>query len=347
MTNPIRQNLVGYLVGALDEQERSEVEDALAGDLRLRHELNLLERSLSPLATDRGHYDPPPLLASRACQYVYQRTELMPAALSSVGRGEAAPYRVWSFADVAVAAGIFLAASLLFWPAINSSRASAQLAACQNNIRLIGNALFAYSEWDKQGMFPTVPTQGNLAAGGMFGPTLLDGEFLKDEQALFCPSDGRFARSAMFSIPRMEEIMAAHGERLRDMQGRMGGSYAYTLGYVTEDGGYRGLRNLRRPTFPLLADAPIKECTGRDNHGLRGQNVLFEDGRVDYVKECQLHHTGDHIYMNSKNEVGPGLHRDDAVITNQVLDGAINGLRGVKGIDPLEVNPVLQRALDR
>ena len=320
MTSPIRENLVGYLIGALEEHERAEVEDALAGDLHLRHELEVLERSLEVVAADRGHYDPPPRLGQRALQYVYQRSEVMPAALSSVRGRDIVPYRRWSFADVGVAAGIFLAASLLFWPAINSSRASAQLAACQNNLRVLGVALTKFSDLNPSGMFPTVPIEGNLAAGGMYAPTLISNELLTEENAVLCPSDIRFANlPEEFSIPRPEAIMAAQGEQLREMQRLMGGSYGYTLGHY-QNGEYRGTKNLRRPYFAIMADAPIKECTGSDNHGRRGQNVLFEDGHTEYVTSCELKRTGDHMYFNMKNKVAPGEGADDTVITNEVIE---------------------------
>ena len=61
----------------------------------------------------------------------------------------------------------------------------------------------------------------------------------------------------------------------------MGGSYGYCIGYV-DQGVYQPTRNLGRPGFAIMADAPCEDRPGRqsDNHGGRGQNVLFEDGHV-------------------------------------------------------------------
>ena len=43
-----------------------------------------------------------------------------------------------------VAAGIFIAASLLFFPAMNQSRFAARLTGCKNNLRQVGLGLDMY-----------------------------------------------------------------------------------------------------------------------------------------------------------------------------------------------------------
>jgi len=108
----------------------------------------------------------------------------------------------------------------------------------------------------------------------------------------------------------------------------MGGSYGYNLGYLL-DGRYHSTDNLQRPTFALMADAPDSESVRGEsvrgnsavpaqlsslNHGRRGQNVLFEDGHVEFLKGCNAEGCPDNIFLNDRGQPTAGVHRDDAVI---------------------------------
>ena len=137
----MRERLLGYLLDALEPEERQEVEDALQHDPKLQHELELLSDSLEPLRAAEGDIEPPTLLAERTCKWVIGRVATLsrvavrstesggrPEALvvgDSSGRGNR-----WTFTDLAVAAGIFFAAALLLIPAVQNSRAAAHKAAC-------------------------------------------------------------------------------------------------------------------------------------------------------------------------------------------------------------------------
>jgi hypothetical protein len=122
------------------------------------------------------------------------------------------------------------------------------------------------------------------------------------------------ARDADLRIPTLAELRAAHGDQLRQLHARMGGSYGYGLGYV-ENGRYHKLRNRQRPRFALMADSPeAGGVAGGSAHGPRGHNVLFEDGHVQTVQNPRLADSGDHIFQNGLGYVGAGIGRDDAVI---------------------------------
>lgn len=71
MVDPsIREYLIGYLLGALDEDEQQLVEESLAVDENLRRELGLLSRALAPLDSTFEEYAPPSNLAARTCEMV-------------------------------------------------------------------------------------------------------------------------------------------------------------------------------------------------------------------------------------------------------------------------------------
>jgi hypothetical protein len=68
-----------------------------------------------------------------------------------------------------------------------------------------------------------------------------------------------------------------------------------------------------------MADAPGEPTGGRSgNHEAAGQNVLFEDLHVAWLKQCRLSDCGDHIYVNGLGYVGAGIGANDAVIGDSV-----------------------------
>jgi hypothetical protein len=318
----MREELVGYLLDALDADERATLEQRLRQDTKLQHELELLHESLEPLRADEGSFDPPQGLAARTCAFVVRQTvdratphqrpvrQLAPASTGGFFRGS------WSFADMAVAAGIFLAATTLLFPALQHSRNNARIAGCQNNLRQLGTSLAEYSQFNGN-YFPSIPSAGKLAAAGLYAVQLAEKQLLPEEQLLLCPSSQLAAQregSGSFHVPCRKDLESASGAQLASLQKKMGGSYGYTLGYL-QDGEYRSVRNLGRSNFALMADAPSLDLEGRhsNNHGGCGQNVLFEDGHVNYVTNC-MQDEADHIYLNDDGQLAAGTHEQDSTI---------------------------------
>ena len=82
MNNATREQLLGYLLGALDEAEQDALERQLRRDPRLRRELSEMREKIQPLEEDEDtqfDFPPPPGLAFRTCQLV--------AAARSVNKG--------------------------------------------------------------------------------------------------------------------------------------------------------------------------------------------------------------------------------------------------------------------
>jgi hypothetical protein len=111
-------------------------------------------------------------------------------------------------------------------------------------------------------------------------------------------------------MPELASMTKAQREAVAD---RLSGSYGETLGY-TEDGKiYRIQRNQHRPEFAVASDLPGEHAANSPNHGGRGQNVLFEDGHIKHMLSA-VTGSGDNIYLNGRNELGPGIDENDAVI---------------------------------
>jgi len=308
----MRDNLIGYLLEALEPSEHQAVKQQLERDPQLREELKVLERSLTPLTADEGHYEPPAGLAQRTCAYVANCVTSL--AHAEVFSSTAHSPSRWRMADFVVAAGIVFAASMLCFSAVNQSRFRAHVLGCQNNLRQLGMALTQYSSRHGN-MFPNVALRGKTGVAGIYAPKLVNNGYLLNSGALICPGSASAVDAASFHVPTVEEVERADRARLAELHRKMGGSYAYNIGYM-QDGQYKTTKNAHRESFALMADAPIDDALPKasGNHGAFGQNVLFEDGHVAHLTSCKAGACGDNIYLNDDGEVAPGLHSNDAVL---------------------------------
>jgi hypothetical protein len=312
----MREELLGYLLDALEPDERQVLEARLQQDPELQRDLAILRRSLGCLDHDETEPEPRCGLAARTFHYV----------MSRVGpcSGQFAASCQWRSQDVIVAGVILVAAAMIFFPAVARSRSQARLNACQLNLSDLGQALAAYSQRHGD-YFPEVPARGNLGVAGIYAATLIENGFIEPRHVV-CPAS-EFARRGEFRIPTRAELLAAQGDELRRLQATVGGSYGYSFGYLSA-GQYHGHRNLGRGNFALMADAPPPQVisskqtilesarqTGSEvpacstglhsvstNHGCCGQNVLFEDGRVQTLTTSQI------------DDGGAGIGPADAVI---------------------------------
>jgi len=149
-----QRQLLGYLLGALDDAERERIHQRLASDPGLGAELARVEESLEPLrAVPRAH-QPPPGLAARTCRTVFAYSEALTGRMREA-RAVRRPAREraramspaavpptstasWGWSDLVVAVGVFLAVASVIFPAIQHSRMNMRLVSCQNNLRQIG-----------------------------------------------------------------------------------------------------------------------------------------------------------------------------------------------------------------
>ncbi len=304
----MREQLLGFLIGALESDEHHQVEARLKSDSTLQHELELIHESLEPLRAGEGDLPPPPGLAQRTCQAIRQSS---PATTTVATEPMVAQGR-WSLADLAVAAGIFLAAGMLLLPAIQQSRLIAQRTDCQNNLRNLATALTQFSNHN-QGFFPAIPRTGNQSAAGIYAVRLMEDGYLTDARALQCAAAPESQPEV--TVPTASQLEAARGRMLAQLQRTMGGSYGYTLGYLQGDV-YRPVKNRRRATFAIMADAPCDQLEGSRsaNHGGCGQNVLYEDGHVMFLRSCTAEGCVDHIFRNDEGLMAAGMHEADAVV---------------------------------
>jgi len=338
----MRDNLVGYLLGALDADEHQQVERQLKVDQQLAADLESLRSSLHLLEHDREDHAPPAGLAARTMAGITSQANHSIRSQSPRATADARatpevsppPKNRHSFADIAVAGGITLALAMLFFPAIANSRYQAELTACKRNLSELGAALSGFSKAN-DGNFPAVHLvndsqaarggqasdaagkfDSELAAAGMYAPQLVEAGHVDDPQVFVCPASPKSDCEEPFHVPSLDELRRMSRARFAAIKRRLGGDYGYNLGYIEGDR-LRPVRYQGRGTFAIMADRPLdspRPCGSRSSahHGSL-QNVLFEDGHVGTLRGCR-DARGDDIFVSVRGLVEAGRHRDDAVI---------------------------------
>lgn len=313
----MREQLVGYVLDALDADERRDVEAALADPLEgagLRRDLEMVRSAVAPLAFDRDPPAVPAGLAGRTLAFVAAqstaegRPVIRPLSPSSeTGRPRS---RVWI--DRALMAATALAACILVLPLVRQAVDDSRARRTERNLQLLSTALQGYAE--SHGFYPTPPGEGPLSRAGLYAPTLVaDERILATDGTLLVPGSA-LATRGRFRVPTLAELEAAAGTpRFDELVREMGGDYGYTLGHRDAAGVLQPNRNRRRFDHPLLADDPDHTDEKTDNHPDGIHHVLYEDGHVARLRADGLHR-GDHLYRNHEGKVAAGVDQDDAVI---------------------------------
>ena len=325
MAENAQEQLLGYLLDALEDDERQQLQQELANDPYLRQQLKTLRAALQPMEPTREPVEPPPGLARRTCRLVAAHAagpegpedpRPAPAGRLHAMRSDASldgESSRFSWIDVVAAASILVAASLLIFPALVSSRAQARVTQCASNLHGIYQGLAHYSD-AFGGLLPSAPPEDRLGVGGGFAAMLHSTGYLNDPRALLCPGSA-MAELPVFIVPAPAQIQAMpEGEQLNEALASLGGSYSMSLGYE-EDNSFRGLRNMGRSDFALVSDVPASGSPSFESHNHSGgQNVLFEGGNIRYVSVPVSNVGRDHFYLNAAGQIGPGLNQHDSVI---------------------------------
>ena len=317
----MNEDIIGFVMGALDAQEHQRIEELIRSDTELQSQVDLIRRSLLPLESYR-HCEPPSDLHNQTLAYVFDQVDahkvgsdvpvVQPVFTSK--QIVAGSRRSWRPMDILVTGIVAASLLMLLSPALFNSRFAAELRQCQNNLQKLYAGFSNYSI-THDGEFPTVPNNSAFATSGAYAPILIEQGYVEDDGNFFCPAAFESVAWRQQGIPTRQTVTNARGEELAAVQQRMGGTYGYSVGYQA-GGRIRAIRNQQRPNFALIADRPNGESARRYsmNHGGQGQNILFENGHVAFVRGTQSGGLGDHYYVSDRGIVEPGVHRDDSVI---------------------------------
>ena len=346
----MHEDLLGYLLGALEPDEMQRVSDWLRDHPEAQEQLAEIERSLRPLEEGfqaiEGPSDdllartlaaipegvPPTadeVLAASAPKVTLTDVDLVGEAGSGGSR--------WNVMDSI--GGLLSVATLLalLLPTIAAGRGEARKTACQDHLRGLGTTLMQYVFRNDQGRLPEVAQSGPEAFAGMYAIRLAEEGLLEDVDQRWCPSadlpvadlpvmdpadqSSRLGNQGFDSLTALPTVKALHTlsvNDLRQVQRLAGGHYAYTLG-VIGDQGYASPRYEARASFAVMADAPLghssqsgDQAKMRFSHGGEGINVLYEDGAVRFIRAAALDSMPDHPLFNHIGNSEAGVNIDDA-----------------------------------
>lgn len=317
----MEQDLVGYLLDALDPDSHRQVEKYLNDDPAGRQQLDALRRALEPLACDRDHPEPAPGLAFRTLARVaeYRCRPLPQAPAPPPADGGGTGRRWWRpRADLLVAASLLILLGGIGVPALVHLRREHNRQACANNLRLMHQALEAY-RGNHNDEFPYSGGRPPHNVAGMFVPVLRDAGAMPEGVSVRCPENGE----PHLPSQTVQELKQMSPEEFQQEARKLASCYAYTLGYRDANGKFYGLRRdptqLNNGLLPILADRPSVQGTegedrgNSDNHH-GGQNVLYLEGNVRFCRDPYAGIDGDNIYLNREGKVAAGVNQWDAVL---------------------------------
>jgi hypothetical protein len=314
----MRELLIRYLLGELDATQQRRLEGELRNSAELRRELAHLKACFAAARENDPPDDPPCGLAQRVTDSVCGDSTASGFRRTTQGAEPPAGVLGWSLADLTVAGGVFLAVSMLLFPALRDSRDATRRRTCENNLRNVYMIAAKYAD-DHGNYFPGIEPQDYA---GMFVIRLIsEGYATQDDMArlLVCPSS-RLAeqiREAPDSrqVWRVVNVESFVGPPPAELCRMASGSYAVRLGYVDENQ-YYWIRDDRPDRTPLMSDEPDFQVAGvrSANHDGHGQNVLYSDGRVVFLTTATMPGRNDHLFLNDLGIPAAGRGPHDVVL---------------------------------
>jgi hypothetical protein len=308
-----REQLLGYLLGALERAEQEQVEHELATNARLREELAEIKATLDKVGINDPPepIEPPAGLAERTCQFVAEQAQ-QPAVALAPDLGNGSGYRSYTLTDALVAASVLVVLTALVFPSLARSRFLAQMMACQNNLRQMGMAMLLDSETRPDRMHMRMPWEDRRVVVGMTASTLVERQLVSSPDIAVCPTSDRGNLVPGYPMPTRDQWGNASGDELKRLQRLVGGSYAYPLGYSL-NGQIIPSRNMYREHYCLVAEAP--QINGGGSHAGQGGNVFFEDGHFRWVDAGAYSLLPDDPYRNRLGQAkAAGVDAEDAVL---------------------------------
>ena len=320
----MREQLIRYLLGELDEDEHLELRQQLRDNPELQRELAHLRECFTTNPDDVGAPLPPGRLAERTAERVtncdeddeYELVSSRAGAMSSGGEPPAGMLG-WSLADLTVAGGVMLAVSMLVFPALRDSRDGTRRNVCQNNQYQLWVLVSKYAR-DHGGYYPQVRPNENA---GTFAARLVEKGYVDPEELaalLVCPAapvanEIRAGRLTI-RIPDAETIRGMLPAQLADVTAKLSPCYAYRFPYrVGND--YHYMRDDRRAHSPLFSDTsgdihnPMSP-----NHGGTIVQILCQDGRVLTIATYKLPGFDEDVFHNDRGIVAAGDRPHDIVL---------------------------------
>jgi len=327
-----REHWLGYLMGALDENEHASVERQIAEDPRAADEIEHLRTHLNLLSDGLDEAAPPVGLATRTCTLLDNPGLFAEVLDPSVSEDENAPTLKerepfesiggtnpsFTLMDMMVAIGACVAAVAIFFPALASSRMLATRLQCENNLRQVGMALQEFATGNAEKRYPAVASSGPLSVAGSYAPRLLNAGYLQHPETVRCAESGENLTQP-HELPTVEQLLEAPETDVQRLQQGLATVYNYNLGSI-RDGELQAPLMRGRTLYPVASDIVVVQDgqIAPQGHEDGRFNILFDDGHVEFISLEDLPNSMKDYFLNDKGQVAAGVDEDDAVIANGI-----------------------------
>lgn len=316
------ENLVGYLLNALEPDEHRQVEEYVRTHPEAAAKLERLRQALAPLAADAEPAAPSSRLVMGTFALVAE-TVCVPRRPSAPPVPKQRRPMDWSWLRrpdriaAALAAAILLAltglAAGLVSTAVVHVHHQEQRVACQNNLSKWGRALAVYGD-NHLNNLPTVEPGGPHGIAGIFVPLLNDSGLVTADMSVGCPSLGFRSGVPDYSTRQLEIMYQTDPNRFQTVVPDLAKDYAYSLGYVQNGQLLNWRHGAGEDQFPIMADRPPFGFGNSPNHDGSGQNVLYIGGNVRWCSERTVGVGGDDIYLSKNGLLEAGVDSTDTVL---------------------------------
>jgi hypothetical protein len=335
--NEMREELIGYLLSALDPHEMRRIELRLTESPELRADLADLEGRLRELDALRaelaGDIEVPQHLVRQTLDRL-ERVERAPVhafevsspdgrhvseSVSKSGLGlfpelgerQRCGAKQWSdLIAVGLAGGVLVALGL---PALGRLREQARSFHCQDNLRQFHSLLAQYASGEPENRVPFVAPSGVEAFAGIYSARLYDRDLLMNERLRLCPTAILTGASRGPAKVAFTDVLS----KVPSSEGLFGVEMLKRL----KERQYKAPQFESRASFAILGDAPTHGVTALSSvdvgkmrwpHPSDAANLLFEDGSVRQVYPASMISLPDHPFMNHRGKSEAGVTIDDA-----------------------------------
>jgi hypothetical protein len=233
----MREQLIRYLLGELDVEQRREVRALLRDNPELQKELEHLRECFAANQDDDIEPLPPGRLAERTADRVTSSDDFeleVASSRSGMTPSSEPPTGIlgWSLADLTVAGGVMLAVSMLVFPALRDSRDGTRRTVCQNNQQQLWLIATRYAN-DHHGFYPQIRPNENA---GIMLERLIEGGYVEPGELavlVVCPASpvARDIKSGelAFRVPSCEEFRQMEPDDLLQATAQLSPSYGIRM----------------------------------------------------------------------------------------------------------------------
>ncbi len=284
MDPDLQYDLIAFVMGTMAPDEAAAFSARMADDAALREQVQALQRTLAPLdrwqapPADAGFVDAvmARVETSSPLAYVAAHTALPPETPEQQGHRRPFISLPELFA-LAACVALFLS---VYFPMMSTSKAQRQQIACGTHLASLSQGLQTYARAN-DGFLPRA--DGAVNVNWLQTPQrqhwrpLIQGRFVAP-RSLFCDTTTGERYDEATVRRNVDAFLSDQGIRFYNVQHANAGGSRLNL---------RFRMPLAADPNPMFADGrvdPAGQASNSPAHGGRGQNVLFNDGSVEFLK---------------------------------------------------------------